>query len=115
MASSHKPERPLSFAQSFAPNPEEFGYIEQNLSQLPPKAILPNRHSTNDQSFYPQEDEAIMKETEPETKGEEAEIAPFKPGYRFYMAFSSLAVLAMMVSLDGTSVSVALPVSHSIL
>ena len=34
----------------------------------------------------------------------------FDPGYRFYLAFSSLAVLAMMVSLDGTSVSVALPV-----
>lgn len=34
----------------------------------------------------------------------------FEPGYRFYLAFSSLAVLAMMVSLDGTSVSVALPV-----
>lgn len=34
----------------------------------------------------------------------------FEPGLRFYLAFSSLAVLAMMVSLDGTSVSVALPV-----
>jgi hypothetical protein len=36
--------------------------------------------------------------------------ASFKPGYHFYMAFSSLALLAMMASLDGTSVSVALPV-----
>lgn len=35
----------------------------------------------------------------------------FNPGARFYMAFSSLVVLATMVSLDGTSVSVALPVS----
>ena len=34
----------------------------------------------------------------------------FEPRYRFYLAFSSLAVLAMMVSLGGTSVSVALPV-----
>lgn len=34
----------------------------------------------------------------------------FRPAYRFYFAFSSLAVLAMMVSVDGTSVSVALPV-----
>ncbi|KAL2843261.1 major facilitator superfamily domain-containing protein [Aspergillus pseudodeflectus] len=33
----------------------------------------------------------------------------FNPGVPFYMAFSSLVVLAMMVSLDGTSVSVALP------
>lgn len=38
--------------------------------------------------------------------------APWNPGYRFYMAFSALAVLAMMVSLDGTSVSVALPICH---
>jgi hypothetical protein len=36
----------------------------------------------------------------------------FNPGARFYLAFSSLVVLAMMVSLDGTSVSVALPVSR---
>ncbi|KAB8360571.1 hypothetical protein FH972_024311 [Carpinus fangiana] len=35
----------------------------------------------------------------------------WKPGYRFYLAFSALAVLALMASLDGTSVSVALPVS----
>jgi hypothetical protein len=34
----------------------------------------------------------------------------FNPGARFYFAFSSLTVLAMMVALDGTSVSVALPV-----
>lgn len=39
-----------------------------------------------------------------------ADIDKFKPGYRFYLAFSSLAVLALMVSLDSTSVSVALPV-----
>ena len=38
------------------------------------------------------------------------EMTKFDPGYRFYLAFLSLAVLAMMVSLDGTSVSVALPV-----
>ena len=37
----------------------------------------------------------------------------FKPGYQFYLAFSSLTVLAMMVSLDGTSVSVALPVGRT--
>ena len=39
------------------------------------------------------------------------EDAAFKPRRRFYLAFSSLTILAMMVSLDGTSVSVALPVS----
>lgn len=49
--------------------------------------------------------EPVEKETETQTAA-----ASFKPGYRFYMAFSSLALLAMMASLDGTSVSVALPV-----
>ena len=44
------------------------------------------------------------------TDGVVEEAVKFEPSYRFYLAFSSLAVLAMMVSLDGTSVSVALPV-----
>ncbi|KAL6719143.1 hypothetical protein ACLMJK_003380 [Lecanora helva] len=98
---SSKKERPLSFAPSGA---EECGYIEQALSQIPPRAIVHDRQENNDQNFYPQENEPIAKETE-----KEAAVVPFNPGYRFYMAFSSLAVLAMMVSLDGTSVSVALP------
>ncbi|KAH7010926.1 major facilitator superfamily protein [Macrophomina phaseolina] len=34
----------------------------------------------------------------------------FKPGLRFWLALAPIAVLAMMVSLDGTSVSVALPI-----
>ncbi|KAI4721514.1 putative MFS transporter [Aureobasidium sp. EXF-10727] len=34
----------------------------------------------------------------------------FRPSRKFYLAFSVLTVLAMMVSLDGTSVSVALPI-----
>lgn len=35
----------------------------------------------------------------------------FKPSLQFWLAFAPIAVLAMMVSLDGTSVSVALPVN----
>lgn len=34
----------------------------------------------------------------------------FQPGRRFYLAFLALAVLTLMVALDGTSLSVALPV-----
>ncbi|EOD43394.1 putative mfs multidrug transporter protein [Neofusicoccum parvum UCRNP2] len=34
----------------------------------------------------------------------------FKPGLHFWLALAPIAVLAMMVSLDGTSVSVALPI-----
>ena len=36
-------------------------------------------------------------------------VTKFHPGKRFYLAYSSLAVLVMMVALDGSSVSVALP------
>lgn len=35
---------------------------------------------------------------------------PFKPGLKFYLAFSALAALSLVVALDGTSISVALPV-----
>ena len=36
-------------------------------------------------------------------------VTKFNSGRRFYLAYSSLAVLVMMVALDGSSVSVALP------
>ncbi|KAF2459997.1 major facilitator superfamily domain-containing protein [Lineolata rhizophorae] len=34
----------------------------------------------------------------------------FKPGWRFYLAFSSLSVITLMAALDATSISVALPI-----
>ena len=37
----------------------------------------------------------------------------WKPSRRLYLAFLTLAVITMMVALDGTSLSVALPVSPS--
>lgn len=37
--------------------------------------------------------------------------AEFKPSKRLYVAFGTLAVITLMVALDGTSLSVALPVS----
>ena len=36
--------------------------------------------------------------------------AEFKPTTRLYLAFGTLAVITLMVALDGTSLSVALPV-----
>lgn len=44
---------------------------------------------------------------------EEPSKAEFKPSLRLYLAFSTLAVITMMVALDGTSISVALPVAIS--
>lgn len=40
--------------------------------------------------------------------------AEFKPDRRFWLALAPILVLAAMVSLDGTAVTVALPVSASI-
>lgn len=34
----------------------------------------------------------------------------FKPGWRFYMAFLSLAIITLAVALDATTISVALPI-----
>ncbi|KAI4098058.1 MAG: hypothetical protein L6R37_006697 [Teloschistes peruensis] len=44
---------------------------------------------------------------------EEPSNAEFKPSVRLYLAFCTLAVITMMVALDGTSISVALPVISS--
>ncbi|KAK8054465.1 major facilitator superfamily domain-containing protein [Apiospora phragmitis] len=45
----------------------------------------------------------------------EANAAPFKPGAKFWIALTPVLILAMMVSLDSTSVSVALPLmSHDL-
>ena len=38
--------------------------------------------------------------------------ADFRPTTRLYLAFGTLAVITLMVALDGTSLSVALPVSY---
>ena len=38
--------------------------------------------------------------------------AEFKPTARLYLAFGTLAVITLMVALDGTSLSVALPVGY---
>ena len=56
-------------------------------------------HDNADQNPTSQHDSTVLAPTE-----------DWNPGWRFHLAFSCLAVLAMMVSLDGTSVSVALPV-----
>ena len=49
-------------------------------------------------------------EHEPDTiNASSNDVTKFNPGRRFYLAYSSLAVLVMMVALDGSSVSVALP------
>lgn len=48
---------------------------------------------------------------EPDDKPTEVFRAEFKPSARLYLAFLTLCVMTLMVALDGTSLSVALPVS----
>lgn len=52
-------------------------------------------------------------ETPPSIAPENTQDFPddFKPSTRLYVAFLTLAVITLMVALDGTSLSVALPVS----
>ncbi|KAL9095161.1 MAG: hypothetical protein Q9165_002417 [Trypethelium subeluteriae] len=63
-------------------------------------------------SAVPPEPQSSNEQNEENVGTQDAPVA-FHPGARFYLAFSSLTVLAMMVSLDGTSVSVALPIIAS--
>ena len=55
-------------------------------------------------------------DTSPSITPESVEKLPppeWKPSMRLYVAFLTLAVITLMVALDGTSLSVALPVSES--
>ena len=116
MASSTRKDRPISMAStarrerpiSFAPSVEEYRYIEKSLSPIPPKARIHEPKPSSHSDVFPHEGQRSSIKS----KDKQTDVSQFKPGYQFYLAFSSLAVLAMMVSLDGTSVSVALPVRH---
>lgn len=61
---------------------------------------------------------SVTNNVELEAAGGGAEAAEpnteFKPDRRFWLALAPILVLAAMVSLDGTAVTVALPVSASI-
>ena len=46
-------------------------------------------------------------------KEENDSLTNFNPGIWFYMAFVTLAVLTLIVALDGTALSVALPVNSN--
>lgn len=53
----------------------------------------------------------IRDYVEEQPRDRKAEFPEFKPSTRLYLAFLTLAVITMAVALDGTSLSVALPVS----
>ncbi|KAI7213260.1 putative MFS transporter [Hortaea werneckii] len=58
-------------------------------------------------SYYGKHDSSVATHQMAE---KESPPVTFKPGTRFYLAFSALASLSLVVALDGTSISVALPV-----
>ncbi|KAI9737569.1 MAG: hypothetical protein M1834_009724 [Cirrosporium novae-zelandiae] len=53
---------------------------------------------------------SVSRDTSSIATGSENDIPEFNPGLHFYLAFATLSVLTMMVALDGTSLSVALPI-----
>ena len=55
---------------------------------------------------------ALSAKLAPSEQSEASDSQAFNPGWRFYVAFASLAVITLMAALDATSLSVALPVSH---
>ena len=57
------------------------------------------------------EDNASMQSSLKDVRSLGAPDVEFKPSRRLYVAFATLAVITLMVALDGTSLSVALPVS----
>ena len=62
----------------------------------------------------PNQDPALKEQSrapsEKSASTTESSSAAFNPGWRFYLAFSSLSVITLMAALDATSISVALPV-----
>ena len=62
----------------------------------------------DDASPAPSASHSSSQVSEPKMNRTEAE--DFKPSKRLYVAFLTLAVITLMVALDGTSLSVALPV-----
>lgn len=88
----------MSTAPSPSPSPS---VLDSNLES---KITLPTPNQDpvlEEQSRAPSEESASTTESSS---------AAFNPGWRFYLAFSSLSVITLMAALDATSISVALPV-----
>ena len=55
----------------------------------------------------------VKRESAPAPAPAQSKGATYKPGIWLYMAFATLGILTVMVALDATALSVALPVSAS--
>lgn len=81
---------------------------EHDKTMVTPTPAAPEeRHTTAEQSLASPDSASLKSSQEVEKTGDGLE---FKPNRGFYLAFAALATLTLMVALDGTSLSVALPV-----
>lgn len=92
--------------------------VEESLS-FPPPATMVNKEVEDyeiDQTHEPPLHQVESAHSLQQVKSAGIPPVPeaeFKPTLRLYLAFGTLAVITLMVALDGTSLSVALPVGFS--
>ncbi|KAK4551854.1 hypothetical protein LTR86_010850 [Recurvomyces mirabilis] len=87
---------------SAPPHPGLAKWPYESTDELPPVPRLPSRVSCSTCSYGP-------RANEPPAPATQATAIPFRPGTRFYLAFAALSALALVVALNGTTMSVAMP------
>ena len=96
---------------SLTPSIERCRFLGASIPRPLSYADNDKQNSVGDGNIFQYKSATQKKEQNIEpTADKAANLTSFSPGYRFYLAFASLSIIAMMVALDGTSVSVALPV-----
>ena len=89
------------------------------------KSSMSSRDMSDPQAYRTSDEVRVRNgpaaSVKPETSNSDSTAAPqkrkiqpaqYKPGLWLYLAFSTLAILTIMVALDATALSVALPVSR---
>ena len=98
----------------------------QRLSMGFRKSSMSSRDMSDPQAYRTSDEVRVRNEpapsVKPETSSSDSTAAsltikprptPYRPGLWLYLAFATLAVLTIMVALDATALSVALPVSRT--
>ena len=93
--------------------------VEESLSFPPPATMVNKEVEDYEVDHTPEPSLRQTKSARSLQQVKSAGIPPvpeaeFKPTLRLYLAFGTLAVITLMVALDGTSLSVALPVGFSL-
>ena len=93
--------------------------IEKSLSFPPPAMVVNKEVEDHEIDQTPEPPLHQIKSAHSLQQVKSAGIPPvpeakFKPTIKLYLAFGTLAVITLMVALDGTSLSVALPVGFSL-